>query len=156
MSKTRILATTGLLFTIYLFFTGSSSEPRSGFRINPSDSLPYSLFWRTKADPEGIRKDVVVSFYHPQFEVKLAKCVAGLCGDEIKLTEDMIYINDFCIGQCQHISSSGDVLTPIQEQRIPTGFVFVYGQHPMSFDSRYNEFGLVKIDDIEDVLWPIF
>lgn len=151
-----ILVTTGLLLTICLLFTGSSTEPPFGFRMNYSDSLPYSLFWRTKADPEGIRRDMVVSFRHSQSEIRLAKCIAGLVGDEIKLIEDMIYVNDFCVGECQHVTPSGKLLTPIPEQRIPHGFVFVYGQHSKSFDSRYNEFGLVKIDDIKDVLWPIF
>lgn len=154
--RNLILMTTGLLLTICLLFAGSSTEPPFGFRINYSDSLPHSLFWRTRADPESIQRGAVVSFNHPGCEIRLAKCIAGLPGDQIKLLEDMVYVNDLCIGECQHITPSGRILTTIQEQTIPPGLVFVYGQHLKSFDSRYNEFGLVKIDDIKDVLWPIF
>ena len=32
---------------------------------------------------------------------------------------------------------------------VPEGYAFVVGTHPNSFDSRYKEFGLVKISDIQ-------
>lgn len=42
----------------------------------------------------------------------------------------------------------GDPLTPLRAERIPAGYVFVAGDHPRSFDSRYEEFGLVPLDKI--------
>ena len=45
-------------------------------------------------------------------------------------------------------TSDGKPLTPISATSVPEGYVFVAGDHPNSFDSRYEEFGLVPIEKI--------
>ena len=45
-------------------------------------------------------------------------------------------------------TTEGRPLTPISPMRIPPGYVFVAGDHPRSFDSRYKEFGLVPIEKV--------
>lgn len=45
-------------------------------------------------------------------------------------------------------TSQGKPLTPISAAIVPEGYVFVAGDNPNSFDSRYEEFGLVPIEKI--------
>lgn len=45
-------------------------------------------------------------------------------------------------------TSEGKPLTPISAASVPEGYVFVAGDNPNSFDSRYEEFGLVPIEKI--------
>jgi conjugal transfer pilin signal peptidase TrbI len=135
---------------------GLEIEPKFGLRVNASDSLPYSLFIGVKADPKNIKRSTIVSFSHSQVEGILAKRVSGLSGDTIRIEDDEVYVGDLCIGEVYRITPSGRILSPIQEQTIPEGYVFVSGQHSQSYDSRYAEFGLIKLEDIKDVLWPIF
>jgi type IV secretory pathway protease TraF len=45
--------------------------------------------------------------------------------------------------------NSGNGITPTQDQVIPEGQVFLYSPHPKSFDSRYQEVGLVQVSDLE-------
>jgi signal peptidase I len=45
-------------------------------------------------------------------------------------------------------TTGGDPLTPLSAKIIPEGALFVLGDHPHSFDSRYEEFGLVPVDKI--------
>ena len=52
-------------------------------------------------------------------------------------------------------TKEGQSLTPLSFKVIPEGYVFVIGDHPRSFDSRYEEFGLVKMNKIKGraILW---
>lgn len=45
-------------------------------------------------------------------------------------------------------TSKGKPLTPIAINVIPEGYLFVAGDNPQSFDSRYEEFGLVPKEKI--------
>lgn len=45
-------------------------------------------------------------------------------------------------------TKEGDPLRPLSLDVIPEGYCFVIGDHPRSFDSRYEEFGLVKAEKI--------
>ncbi len=45
-------------------------------------------------------------------------------------------------------SKEGQPLTPLSHDVVPQGYFFVTGDHLRSFDSRYEEFGLVKREKI--------
>lgn len=45
-------------------------------------------------------------------------------------------------------SKEGQVLTPLSLNVVPEGYLFVTGDHLRSFDSRYEEFGLVPMKKI--------
>ncbi len=45
-------------------------------------------------------------------------------------------------------TSKGKPLNPIANTLIPEGYLFVVGDNPQSFDSRYEEFGLVPIEKV--------
>lgn len=73
------------------------------------------------------------------------KYIAGTSGDEISIVD-----NDVCIGST-HIGKivAASNLHPIATGQIPDGYVFMSGTHVYSFDSRYKEFGLIPISQIQ-------
>jgi conjugative transfer signal peptidase TraF len=127
-----------------------------GVRINSSDSLPYHLFFSRKGQPK-LERGRIIAFINPRLSTDLlAKEIIGLPGDKIFIKEQSVFINDKPIGKVLEKSSSGKKFNPIQEGVIPEGYVFVCGAHEQSFDSRYQEFGLINIENIKESLWPLF
>ncbi|KAB2832453.1 MAG: signal peptidase I, partial [Caedimonadaceae bacterium] len=45
-------------------------------------------------------------------------------------------------------TKEGQTLTPLSLEIVPQGYFFVTGDHLRSFDSRYEEFGLVSMEKI--------
>jgi conjugal transfer pilin signal peptidase TrbI len=125
-------------------------------RINSSFSLPHYAFWGIKEKPTQLHKGQIVAFSHSISSIVLIKEVAGLPGDMIRVKNQHIYINDKDIGEIKKDSPSGSKLTPIREGIIEKGKIFVRGWHEQSFDSRYEEIGLIEVSSIKELLWPIF
>jgi type IV secretory pathway protease TraF len=53
------------------------------------------------------------------------------------------------IGRPKKQSKDGRILTPIKPKVIPKGMVFVSGEHERSFDSRYEELGLIPTKNLQ-------
>lgn len=140
-----------VLIAFVSIFFGLESFP---FRINTSTSLPYRIFLRKQKGE--VKRHIYVSFSHPENTKPLVKQVVGLPGDHIEKREDHILVNGFDCGKVVSITKTGNRVTPLDCEVIPEGYLFVYASHPESFDSRYQEFGLVEIDKIEEELWPVF
>jgi signal peptidase I len=73
------------------------------------------------------------------------KFLVGVEGDEIRNVDDNIYVGFWPVGAAPKTKR----LTPIKDRIIPKGYVFAAGTHEDSLDCRYEEFGLVKVSDIE-------
>ena len=149
----KIILILGFIGVAWFMDTLSESY---GVMVNQSESLPYWLFFRKKAQLEMIEHGILVSFWHPVSKELVAKEVVGLPGDEIRIQNDRVYVNEMDIGVLQKATSTGIPLKPIEDEMIKEGYVFVRGRHERSFDSRYAEFGLVPIDSIQDMLKVIF
>lgn len=92
----------------------------------------------------------------------LAKRLIGLPGDVIVRDKEGVKVLPALVSstnsriktpQTQVFSllektKEGKPLTPPTTVLIPQGYVFVAGDHPRSFDSRYEEFGLVHMGNI--------
>lgn len=147
------------LVAIMFFLAGSlmgCGPVPYGLRWNRTDSLAYTLFFRTVANPERLERGSYASFKHPLSQIRVAKIIVGLAKDAIVIRDGEIYVNHISLGKIQQESPSGSKLTPISAQAIPKGYVFVWSPHELSYDSRYEEFGLIPVHTIEDALWPIF
>lgn len=121
-----------------------------------SNSLPKTLFFAMPiTSPSALEKGQIVCFDHPDLNMSVGKIIAGKPGDKISIQDQILYLNDVEIGSIQTVSKSGKTYHPISEQTILEGNYFVYTPHPESFDSRYQEFGLVKSDWIKEVLCPL-
>lgn len=152
----------GKLLLLFLVFINayiltnlfSNSKYCNHFRINTTDSLHYYLF---KTSPiENIERDMFVSLSHPASHLDLFKKVVGLPGDQIEIIDHQVFVNGKKFGYIEELSPSGLSLSPITESFIPEGFFFVHATHPLSFDSRYEQFGLVAKEQLKERLWPIF
>jgi hypothetical protein len=73
------------------------------------------------------------------------KYLVGVSKNKIKNVNDIIYIDANIIGHAKRSKH----LTPTSTYFIPEGYVFVAGTHEDSFDSRYEEFGLVDLKNIQ-------
>ncbi len=140
----------GWWLTTYTQLLEVTSESLEGVRyilVRKSDSIQ--------------RGDIVsIEGHHPLYvgDHIFTKRVVGLPGDQITnplrgKTENGLTIkakNDSftIIFPLLAYTKEGQVLTPLPNQAIPEGYIFIVGDHPRSFDSRYAEFGLVSMDKI--------
>lgn len=131
----------------YLGVMSLIEKPFFGICINKTDSLPYKVF--ISRPLETLRKFSFVSLHHNATPNLLVKQVVGLAGDEIKYEGNHLFVNEYDCGTAHK-------LTPIQTGKIPEGYVFLHATHKDSFDSRYQEFGLIPMTQLEEELWPIF
>lgn len=129
-----------------------------------SDSLPNTSYILVLKGTRFERGDIVYIRDHQVKYVEtkkpLAKRVIGLPGDlmerggeGIRLIPKNTNLSPILLLLLKQ-TSKGDPLTPLSLFSIPEGYVFVAGDHPKSFDSRYEEFGLVSIENIDGrALW---
>ncbi len=129
-----------------------------GYRIliNTSTSLPH-IFYITNPKQTVYKRGDYIAFTHVASPQTIVKRVIGVEGDEIVKKPDAVYIKNFLrtipLGEKR---SDGTRLTPIVVDVIPAKTVFVAGSHHGSFDSRYEEFGLIPLAHVRGQVWPIF
>ena len=85
----------------------------------------------------------------------LVKYLAGTAGETVTMWNGDIFVN-----HKRYIGKPNNRrLMPIcfegEEVTIPEGYVFVAGTHEDSLDSRYKEFGFVKVSDIKGKAMPL-
>lgn len=135
MIKKVSIALVAIMGAIFFFETTKVS-------LNGSQSLPYKVFVSFKG-MSFKRGDLVLIVGHkPKYfpPVSLIKRVVGMEGDSIAP-----YLKDLKI---KTKTRRGQPLNPLKAKSVPKGYVFVQADHPDSFDSRYEEFGLVKVESI--------
>lgn len=142
------------LAVVYIFIVVSVLVLDIGVRINRSESLPHHLYVSKKIG--RIDKGMYVSIEHPKTSISVGKQIVGLPKDRISISDNRIFINEREFGQLKKVSESGKEYHPIKSGIIPDGHVFLFASHEGSFDSRYEEFGLVPIEWIKEELWPLF
>ena len=120
---------------------------------NSLDGIHYVLFLKSNAIQRG---DIVSIQGHREDHVgnlkkwPYAKRVLGIPGDRIVHNTEGIVI----VPQPSNTlkkkkkTSKGKPLTPNISNIIPEGYIFVAGDNPQSFDSRYEEFGLVHKEKV--------
>lgn len=81
--------------------------------------------------------------------IEFIKKIIGEEGDSIIIEDNKIYINQELVGNILTNTKDNKPLHSIKAQIIPKNYVFVAGEHERSFDSRYEEFGLVKREAIK-------
>lgn len=113
-----------------------------------TDSLPYHYFLQfKKITPQKGDYTVVESQWYGG---KVIKEIVGEVGDEIHHESDgSIWVGEQRIGETKKLARDGRALTPLKASSIPQDFVFLKGDHERSFDSRYEEFGLIPLNDLQ-------
>lgn len=121
---------------------------------NYTDSLPQRYFIHfLKVKP---KKNEYTVAYSDWLKENIIKQIIGVAGDNIHITpKGEIYINDFKVGRAYAHASDGRPLTAVISQKIPPGYVFLYSPHIRSFDSRYQELGLVPEQKLKGRALPL-
>jgi len=122
--------------------------------ISNTDSLPQHYFLRYyKLTPVINNYTVVNSNWYGG---KVIKKIVGQAGDQLWYDDrGQLFINQQLIGTPHQLATDGRKLHPIKAQVIPEGLVFLVGDHARSFDSRYQEFGLIPINELQGLVVPI-
>ena len=131
-----------------LFAVGVIYQTRMVFCVTDSlDRINGMIAWRT---PNVKRGDFAYIKGHKNalFKKDFVKRVVGLPGDSIELKGDCLWVANRCVGKLLNVARNGLPLTPIAQGAVPMGYIFVVGDHERSFDSRYQEFGLVKQSEV--------
>ena len=133
-----------LIFTLSALL-GIFLLARTHITLNASTSLPYAAFFCIKSlHPK--RGDLVCLKGHACIypaPSHMTKRLLGMAGDRIHLRGGVLFVGRRRVGTLRKTTREGLPLTPLRTEVIPEGFVFLGGSHPDSFDSRYEEFGLV-------------
>lgn len=167
MNKRTSLILIGVCLGLILGFVLSQTH----LTINHSPSLGYKAFLCFKGlTPK--RGDFVSIEGHPTayFEgLHYTKRLSGLPGERIQIHDDhehdnhgqvnrvhdnrvhdnrihesQMFVGDYFVGALRTTTRDGKPLHPLKSMTIPQGYVFVSADNFQSFDSRYEEFGLVK------------
>lgn len=129
-----------------------------GYRIliNTSTSLPHT-FYITNPKQAPVKRGDYIAFNHPASPQLIVKRVIGIEGDDILKTAQSVYIKG-CERKLflKEKRSDGSVLTAVNANVVPEKTFFVAGSHHGSFDSRYQEFGLIPLAQVRGQVWPIF
>jgi conjugal transfer pilin signal peptidase TrbI len=122
--------------------------------VNLSQSLPQPYFLQVKnLNP---KKGHFTLTWNAWLGKHVIKQIIGQDGDRLHYDEKgFLWLNDFKIGKPQTVTKKGQSLTPIPAGMIPPGYVLLYAPAPRSFDSRYQEFGLVPREALQGRLLPL-
>jgi len=128
-----------------------------GFLHSQSDSMaPYHTFLHLKLkEPQKGDYTVVPGKI---YGMPLIKKITGTAGDEILYKDGSnLFVGGQLIAQnlqakqIEHIK-----LTPIQAQTISKDKVFVSSINKLSFDSRYQELGLIEVKELKGQVIPLW
>lgn len=109
---------------------------------SPSDSLPYRTFLELKRIKPQLGQ--YAYFESPWYGGRVIKKIVGREGDKLSYdAQGNLWVGNQKIGKAKTKARDGRQLTPIKAGIIPPGMVFVKGEHERSFDSRYEELGLI-------------
>ena len=149
----RFLCQSFLLgFGLVVIFEGITHF--TSLALNQSDSLPQKAFLILKG--KDLSRGNHLSFKNAWFKAPLIKEVIGIAGDKILQDEQGEIWIARKVGKPLLQSKDGKILNPIAQGFIPPGYVFVYAPHPRSFDSSYQEVGLVQVDQTLGRAIPLF
>ena len=127
---------------------------QANFLISETASLPQHYFLQLRhLKPKCYHYTAVFNHWYGQ---KVVKQILGIDGDRVWYdSKGVLYVNEQMVGIPQLRATDGRRLTPIDAQIIAKELVFLYAAHPQSFDSRYQEFGLVATSSLEGRVIPL-
>ncbi len=148
----------GMMSALYLYIALSwALSPYARFKFNVSSSLPHWVYLKTQ-NQNNLSRDDLISFKMniDGKELELVKTIAALEGDEITVSNNLLFINGDIKARVLSRRTNGETLTPIDNGVIPKGKYFSYTTHSRSFDSRYKEIGLIDGDAVEGKVYVVF
>lgn len=138
--------------------------PRIPLLFNWTPSLPYRVGLMYPPGKELRRGDLVVFAFTGEAQrmypglrgQPFFKIIRGVPGDTVSVKGREVFINQEPVGIAKTHTFDHKPLTPIMWQTLPAGRYYAQGTSPDSFDSRYWESGLVRIEQVRGIVVPIF
>lgn len=159
------------LFAIVAFFWVLASmrlfvhhTPVVPVLVNWTPSVPYSIVYVDYFDRTLSRGDLIVYSFEGQAAERdypglrhqpFFKRVVGLPGDAVTVRDREVFVNGRPVGRAKTHTFDRRPLEPIEPIVIPSGFLYVQGTSPDSFDSRYRGSGLVRQADVKAKVRPL-
>lgn len=138
---------------------------RGTIAINISESLPVGIYLQKGS--EDVKRGDIVLFYSTRINQdaaergyirkgsKLGKRVVAIEGDHLQTGKKTIIKGQVISTKIQLKDSQNRPMEIFEYQgKVPPGHIFVIGDTPGSYDSRY--YGFVQKSDIQKKLKPIF
>jgi conjugal transfer pilin signal peptidase TrbI len=120
--------------------------------INLTESLPDLVYVLDVGTSFGkgdlVEFPVPPGIPDPRFNKDFVKRIAGTAGDVVEHRDGHAFVNGLDIGPIQSATKDGRPLAPGPTGVIPPGFVFVQGLNERSYDSRYQDVGLIPVDRV--------
>lgn len=151
MKKNKIIF--GFCFLIFISSLAILILNKFEIVINYSESLPYKFVVIDKEKKPKNKGDITVFYVFDSKQlgvkkIKFIKIFGGSTGSYILVKDNKIFIDNSFIGTIKEYSKNNQKLNPISSQIISTQKYFFYSPHPDSFDSRYQEIGLIDEKNI--------
>lgn len=115
---------------------------------NETASLP-DRFFIVEQGVHSVRRDELLAFHvgagvrHYPSGMVWVKIVVGLPGDSIEWRGDVVTVAGKVMGKAKAVNRFGETLARTPAGIIPVGHYFVATPHPDSYDSRYQDIGLI-------------
>lgn len=130
------------------------------FSINLSESLPGQLYLIYKKADHFERGDLIYyRWYGPYYpkKTRFMKVVEGQPGDVVSQIDDVFYVNGKSVGKAKPFTSFGKPLVASCFRGvIPRGKYWVATPHIDSYDSRYEDSGLISEGQIDGKAYLIW
>ena len=140
------------------------ATPRLPVLFNWTPSLPYRIAWLVHGPHPLRRGDFIVFSFDGEAKARYPglrgqpffKIVRGLPGDAVTVAGRHVAINGEEVGVAKLQAYDHSPLVPITPTVIPPGHYYVQGTSPDSFDSRYQDSGLVRAEQVVGVVVPLY
>jgi len=124
--------------------------------VTTTGSLKYRYFWKTDKIPE--KGDYLMfCFNHPLIspdDLTVTKKIACTQGSLLTVKNRIFYCDGKPLGLAKTVSTRGDKLPVFNWNGvIPKGKLFLTGEHPDSFDSKY--WGFFDLKETYQVVFPL-
>ena len=138
--------------------------PRLPLLFNLTPSLPYRIALLQHGPRPLQRGDFIVFSFDGEAQGRYPglrgqpffKIVRGLPGDTVTVAGRQVAVNGEIVGMAKTQAYDHRPLAPIAPTIIPPAHYYVQGTSPDSFDSRYQESGLVRAEQVIGVVRPLF
>ena len=126
--------------------------------FNKSDSLPHKIYFLAKGSSWEKGDLVAIKNFTTSYtkDQHFTKKIVGVAGDVVTIEGEHVLVNGIKHARLKGKTKSNKKLTPTIAQTIPQQYFFVIAEQNDSFDSRYQEFGLVRENYIEGKVYPIW
>lgn len=128
--------------------------------VNRTPSLPYHYYLLKKGDQQIHYGDFVAFKWHGGMGydagVTMVKVATALPGDYVDRRGQDFYLHGERVAHAIASTRTGKAINATEAGVVPANSLFVLASNPISIDSRYADFGLVRMSEVIGRAYPIW